>query len=109
MNDVIIKTENLCFVYESGEVGDKTADTTALSDVSLEIRRGEYIAILGHNGSGKSTLAKLLNLILIPSSGKIFIDGKDVSSPELSEDEVFEVRKGSVWCFKIPTTRWLLP
>ena len=75
----IIRTERLTFVYDDSEVetapGIKTV-IPALSDVDLTVRRGEYIAILGHNGSGKSTLAKLLNMILIPTSGRIFIDGR---------------------------------
>ena len=65
-------------------------------------KKGEYIAVLGHNGSGKSTLAKLLNLILVPSGGKIYIDGKDVSDENLSEDEVFEVRKKVGMVFQNP-------
>ena len=99
MNDIIIKTENLSFTYDDG---DSLIGVPALSDVSFEVKRGEYIAVLGHNGSGKSTLAKLLNLILIPSSGKIYIDGKDVSDENLTEDEVFEVRKKVGMVFQNP-------
>ena len=80
MNDCIIKTVGLGFTYSDGnELPTAVNDIPALSEVDLEIRRGEYLAVLGHNGSGKSTLAKLLNLILIPTSGKIFIDGEDVA------------------------------
>ena len=74
----------------------------ALKSLNLSVKQGEYISVLGHNGSGKSTLAKLLNLILIPTSGKIFIDGKDVSDAELSEDDVFEVRKKIGMVFQNP-------
>lgn len=101
MEDYLIKTENLSFFYDDGDVvsGNKIP---ALSNVNLTVSKGEYIAVLGHNGSGKSTLAKLLNLILVPSSGKIFIHGKDVSSPDLSEDDIFEVRKKIGMVFQNP-------
>ena len=52
-------------------------------NISLEIKKGEYVAVLGHNGSGKSTLAKLLNMILVPTEGKIIIDGMDITSIRL--------------------------
>ncbi len=101
-NEYIIRTEGLSFVYDDdGEVSGSDMQP-ALSGVDLAIKRGEYVAILGHNGSGKSTLAKLLNLILIPSSGKIYIDGKDVSDADISEDEVFEVRKKIGMVFQNP-------
>jgi len=86
----IIKTENLSFTYFDGDIDEMKADEIpALKSINLSVKEGEYISVLGHNGSGKSTLAKLLNLILIPTSGKIFIDGDDVSDENLSEDEVF--------------------
>ena len=103
MNDYLIRTENLSFSYvDEGDTERQYEVHPALENVSINIKRGEYIAVLGHNGSGKSTLAKLLNLILIPSSGKIFIDGKDVSSPDLSEDDVFAVRKKIGMVFQNP-------
>ena len=101
-NEYLIKTENLSFTYLDDDdvvVKDKLP---AVKEVSLDVKRGDYIAILGHNGSGKSTLAKLLNLILIPSSGKIFVDGKDVSSADLSEDDIFDVRKKIGMVFQNP-------
>ena len=99
----IIKTENLSFTYFDGELDEmKSNEIPALKSVNLSVKEGEYISVLGHNGSGKSTLAKLLNLILIPTSGKIFIDGKDVSSEDLSDDEVFEVRKKIGMVFQNP-------
>lgn len=99
----IIKTEDLTFTYFDGDIDEmKTTEIPAVKSVSLAVKKGEYISVLGHNGSGKSTLAKLLNLILIPTSGKIYIDGKDVSDAELSEDEVFEVRKKVGMVFQNP-------
>ena len=99
----IIKTEDLSFTYFDGDLDEmKSDEIPALRAVNLSIKEGEYISVLGHNGSGKSTLAKLLNLILIPTSGKIYIDGKDVSDENLSEDEVFEVRKKIGMVFQNP-------
>ena len=75
MDEIIIKTENLSFSYEEfddanySQLGQKL-EIPALSDINLSVKKGEYVAILGHNGSGKSTLAKLLNMILIPTKGK---------------------------------------
>ena len=99
----IIKTEDLSFTYFDGNLDElKTTEIPALRSINLSVKEGEYISVLGHNGSGKSTLAKLLNLILIPTSGKIYIDGKDVSDENLSDDEVFEVRKKVGMVFQNP-------
>lgn len=76
----MIKAENVHFSY-----GDKEI----LKGVSLDIKEGEFISILGHNGSGKSTFAKLINGILTTKVGKITVDGLDVSN----EDNLFNVRK----------------
>lgn len=74
----------------------------AVKNVSLEIGEGEYVAVLGHNGSGKSTLAKLLNMILSPDSGKIIIAGRDLSAKELTEEEIFLVRRDIGMVFQNP-------
>ena len=95
VDNIIIKTENLSFSYFDGDdsqVG-KVNEIPALSDVSLTVERGEYIAVLGHNGSGKSTLAKLLNVILTPTSGKIYISGVDITAPDFTEDDIFNIRQ----------------
>ena len=68
----VIKIENLHYTYP----GD---DDESLKGVSLEIERGSFVAVLGHNGSGKSTLAKHLNAILLPTEGKVLIDGIDTA------------------------------
>lgn len=100
-NDIIIRAEGLGYTYL--DEGERRGDEIpALSGVTLSVRRGEYLAVLGHNGSGKSTLAKLLNLILTPTEGKLYIDGVDVSSGELSEDEVFSIRKKVGMVFQNP-------
>ena len=73
-----------------------------LNDVSLTIERGSFVCLIGHNGSGKSTLAKLLNLILLPSSGKLVINGFDVTSHPLSDDEIYAVRRNIGMVFQNP-------
>ncbi len=70
----VIKAENIRFIYGTGTSFEKTA----LSDVSFEIEKGEFIGIIGHTGSGKSTLVQLLNGLLKPTSGKIYLNGKDI-------------------------------
>ena len=102
MENTIIKAENLCFDYSDGEKETQSKKIPALSDVSFEVKRGEYIAVLGHNGSGKSTFAKLMNMILTPTSGKIYIDGVDTTSTDFSEDDVFEIRHKVGMVFQNP-------
>ncbi len=99
MKEFYLKTENLGFTYDDG---DDLTEIPALRGVNIGIERGEYVAILGHNGSGKSTLAKLLNLILTPTVGKIYIDGVDVTSDNFSEDDVFDIRRKIGMVFQNP-------
>jgi energy-coupling factor transport system ATP-binding protein len=104
MNEAVIKVENLGYTY-SDSFDDEIVrvDTMpALEGVSLEIRRGEFVAVLGHNGSGKSTFAKLINLILTPTVGKIYIDGVDVTRDDFSDDELFDVRRKVGMVFQNP-------
>ncbi len=103
MNDnYIIRTEGLSFTYVDDDDDLVRKEHPALCGVDLSIKRGEYVAVLGHNGSGKSTLAKLLNLILVPTEGKIYIDGDDVSDASLADDKVFEIRKKIGMVFQNP-------
>ena len=104
MEKEFIKVQNLRFVYTEDEGVDESGSNfiPALKGVDLTIKKGEYVAVLGHNGSGKSTLAKLLNLILTPQSGKIYIDGVDITAEEFSEDDVFEIRKKVGMVFQNP-------
>ncbi len=94
----IIETEHLSYAYEE-EDGRKIP---VLRDISFGVDRGEYVAILGHNGSGKSTLAKLLNLILTPDAGTVRIAGKEITDPNLSEDELYAVRRSIGMVFQNP-------
>ena len=94
MNDTIIKTENLRFTYaEAGEV-----NPLVLDGVSLDIEAGTFVAVLGHNGSGKSTLAKHLNAILLPSGGKVYVDGIDT----MDEERLLDIRRTVGMVFQNP-------
>ena len=98
MSDTFIKVEKLNFAYTD----DDGRSVPVLRDLDLEIERGSLVAVLGHNGSGKSTLAKLINLILTPTSGKITVNGLDITSSDLTEDQLFENRKNVGMVFQNP-------
>ncbi len=94
MNDTIIKTQGLRFSYAA----DQPPAPVVLDGVDLEIREGSFVAVLGHNGSGKSTLAKHMNAILLPSGGKVYVDGIDT----LDEDRLLEIRRTVGMVFQNP-------
>ena len=98
MEETFIKIENLSYLYEDEEPDSPPV----LKGLSLEIKRGEFVAVLGHNGSGKSTLAKLLNMILVPTEGRIIVKGKDITSDELTDDDILELRKTVGMVFQNP-------
>ncbi len=99
MSQSWIRTENLTYSYQDDSTGE---DQPVLHGIDLTIDRGEYIAIIGHNGSGKSTLAKLLNLVLEPTDGAIYVDGKNVSSPDMTDEDVFALRQKVGMVFQNP-------
>lgn len=99
MSDAWIRTEGLTYSYQDDLTGE---EQPVLHGVDLCINRGEYIAIIGHNGSGKSTLAKLLNLVLEPTGGAIYVDGVNVSSPDMTDDDVFALRQKIGMVFQNP-------
>lgn len=82
-----ISLENVIFSYTDDE-NEKSAKN-AVDGVSLDIKKGEFVALLGHNGCGKSTIAKHLNAMLLPDSGKVLIDGDDTSD----EEKTYDIRK----------------
>lgn len=95
----IIKFENVSFSYPSDE---QESGMYAVKNLSFEIEEGEFVAILGHNGSGKSTSAKLINMILSPNSGHIYVDGKDITDENMDEGDVLEIRKKVGMVFQNP-------
>ena len=91
----IIEIKNLCFSYPADE-GENSVQV--LKNVNLEIKKGEFMAILGHNGSGKSTLAKHINGILLPTSGTVTVDG--ISTAD--EEKIFDLRCRAGMVFQNP-------
>jgi energy-coupling factor transport system ATP-binding protein len=98
MSEPFIHMKDLWYSYRE----DEATAIPVLKGVSLDIARGEYVAILGHNGSGKSTLAKLLNGILEPDSGELVVAGTDLAAPDLDEDAIFALRRGVGMVFQNP-------
>ena len=84
MSDVILRVEHLSKVYEDG--------TRALSDVSFEVARGEFLVIIGLSGSGKSTLLRCINRLVAATSGRVWVDGRDVTAA--SREKLREIRRG---------------
>ncbi|MBO4414009.1 MAG: energy-coupling factor transporter ATPase [Clostridia bacterium] len=96
-----ISVKNLSFSYDA-KAAEKDDAAYVLKDVTLDIEKGSFVCVLGRNGSGKSTFAKLLNSVLSPTSGTVTVDGTDVSSPDMSEDEIISVRKKIGMVFQDP-------
>lgn len=95
----IVKAKDLVFEYiRRDEEGNVEGITTAVDHVNLDVKQGDFIAILGHNGSGKSTLAKHINAILEPTEGTIWVDGMDTSD----EDNLWEIRQRAGMVFQNP-------
>lgn len=91
-----IRLENVFFDYTTEDGVPQGHDV--IKDVSLSVEKGSFVAIIGHNGSGKSTLAKLLNGILIPTMGKVVVDGLDTRNEEL----IFDIRRRVGMVFQNP-------
>lgn len=91
----MIKIENLNYIYQP----DMPHSVSALNNVNLEIKTGEFVSIIGHTGSGKSTLIQHLNALIRPSSGRIEIDGRDITAPDA---DLKAVRKDVGLVFQYP-------
>ena len=95
----IIKTDKLVFEYiRRDEEGNVEGITRAVDEVDLDVRQGDFVAILGHNGSGKSTLAKHINAILYPTEGTVWVDGMDTSE----EKHLWDIRQNAGMVFQNP-------
>ena len=95
----IIKIKDLIFEYiRRDEEGNVEGITKAVDDVNLDIKQGDFVAILGHNGSGKSTLAKHMNAILYPSEGYELVDVKDTQQ----EENIWDIRQTAGMVFQNP-------
>lgn len=83
--DSLISVRDMCKIYNPGE-----NEVRALDHVDLEIKKGEFVAIIGHSGSGKSTLMNMLGCLDVPTSGAYYLDGRDVSA--LKDNQLSEIR-----------------
>jgi len=90
MSDIIIETKGLCKYYRESQHNE----VRALDKVNISIKKGDFIAIIGHSGSGKSTLLHMIGLLDKPTHGKTFFDGQDVS--ELSDNEITKIRRKKI-------------
>ena len=94
MGQTILETKDLRFRYDEEE----GPSPVVLDGVDLQIEEGTFVAVLGHNGSGKSTLAKHLNAILLPSGGKVYVDGMDTAD----EEKLMDIRRTVGMVFQNP-------
>lgn len=92
MEETILTAQNLKFRYDSDQ------PVYALDGVSTEVKRGEFVAVLGANGCGKSTLAKHFNAILLPESGKVYVEGMDTSD----DSKIYDIRQTVGMVFQNP-------
>ncbi len=95
----IIETQNLIYEYKTlDEEGNETGVNRAIDEVNLDVKQGDFIAILGHNGSGKSTLAKHINGMLFPTGGTVWVDGIHTAN----EESIWDVRQRAGMVFQNP-------
>lgn len=95
----IIKSRKLKYEYvKYDDNGQPCESYTAVKDVDLDVKAGQFISILGHNGSGKSTLAKHINALLLPTEGSMWIDGTDTKSME----QLWKIRQKAGMVFQNP-------
>ena len=97
MDEAMIKCMNVSFKYIKNAEGI-SHEKYAVKGVNLEVKKGEFLVILGHNGSGKSTMAKHMNALVIPSEGTVVVDGLDTSKPE----NVWDIRSKAGMVFQNP-------
>ena len=96
---VIVKAKNLTFEYiRRDEDGNVEGITKAVDNVSIDIKQGDFVAVLGHNGSGKSTFAKHLNALVMPTEGTVWVDGMDTRE----EENTLKVRQTAGMVFQNP-------
>lgn len=93
---VMLETRDLGYTYPAAEEGER--ETVALRDVNLQVEKGSFVVVLGHNGSGKSTLAKTFNAVLLPSGGKVYVEGMDTADEAL----LLEIRQRVGMVFQNP-------
>lgn len=99
MKKEMVQAHGLVYEYKKYDEEGREADVTrAVDQVTLQVQKGDFVAILGHNGSGKSTLAKHMNAILTPTGGTMWVDGKDTKE----EAHLWEIRQSTGMVFQNP-------
>lgn len=95
----MVQTDKLVFEYEKrDEEGNVIGKSRAIDEIDIDVKEGQFIAVLGHNGSGKSTFAKHINAILVPTEGSMWVNGKDTKDPE----ELWNIRQSAGMVFQNP-------
>ena len=97
MSENMINFQGLTYKYTSIE-DEKEVEIYAVKGLDLDVKRGEFLVVLGHNGSGKSTIAKHINALLIPTEGKVIVDGLDTSDP----NNLWKIRSKAGMVFQNP-------
>ena len=97
MSEDMIRFQNVTYKYTSIE-DDKEVERYAVKGINLEVKKGEFLVVLGHNGSGKSTIAKHINALVQPSSGTVMVDGLDTSK----EENLWDIRSKAGMVFQNP-------
>lgn len=95
MDNIMIKTDKVTYEYKS--YIDESIQT-AVKDLSIEVKKGEFLVILGHNGSGKSTLAKMMNGLILPTRGEVYVSGMNTKE----EDKIWDIRSKAGMVFQNP-------
>ena len=98
MKDIVVELNHVTFFYDESA----TVEQPAVHDISLSVKRGEYVAVLGHNGSGKSTLAKLINLNLDPTEGQIKLFDVDITDENFTYEDMWQMRSHVGMVFQNP-------
>ncbi len=98
MAEEMIKIENVTYEYNSYNSTGEEDTLTAIKDINISIKKGEHLVILGHNGSGKSTLAKLMNGLLLPTKGDVYVNGMNTKD----EDKIWHIRETAGMVFQNP-------
>lgn len=94
MRETMIECKNIFYKY----IGNDNEEKIAINGLDLEVKKGEFLVVLGHNGSGKSTLAKHFNALVTPSLGNVYVEGMDT----LNEDNVWNIRSDVGMVFQNP-------
>ena len=95
----MVRSENLVYEYiRRNEEGEIEGIRRAVDGVEIHVKKGDFVAILGHNGSGKSTMAKMMNAILYPGEGTLWVDGIDTRN----EEKLWEIRQTAGMVFQNP-------